>query len=129
MCRYAWFSPRTSGDWIGPTASLLQPDKPELTQLGTTYLQQAGEAAAVMIVSDVIVNVSSNATATAAPASALAAPSSAPALTAAVPLYLEGSWISACQTCVDDQEVLVFADSGLQSLCNNCGFQTNFTNI
>ena len=35
--RYAWFAPRTAGDWLGPTASLLEADRPELTQLGKIY--------------------------------------------------------------------------------------------
>ena len=35
--RYAWFAPRTSGDWLGPSASLLQPDSSRLTQLGKVY--------------------------------------------------------------------------------------------
>lgn len=35
--RYAWFAPRTSGDWLGPSASLLQVDSSRLTQLGEVY--------------------------------------------------------------------------------------------
>lgn len=35
--RYAWFAPRTAGAWLGPTASLLEADRPELTQLGKMY--------------------------------------------------------------------------------------------
>lgn len=35
--RYAWFAPRTAGDWLGPSASLLQADRPELTDLGKLY--------------------------------------------------------------------------------------------
>lgn len=35
--RYTWFAPRTAGDWLGPTASLLEADRPELTQLGKMY--------------------------------------------------------------------------------------------
>ncbi|KAL3158900.1 hypothetical protein ABBQ32_011615 [Trebouxia sp. C0010 RCD-2024] len=42
--RYAWFAPRTAGDWLGPTASLLQADKSELTQLGKMYASQQGQA-------------------------------------------------------------------------------------
>ena len=38
--RYAWFAPRTAGDWLGPTASLLEPDRPELTQLGKIYIAE-----------------------------------------------------------------------------------------
>lgn len=37
--RHAWFAPRTSGDWLGPSASLLQADKPKLTELGKLYTQ------------------------------------------------------------------------------------------
>lgn len=37
--RYAWFAPRTSGDWLGETASLLQPSKAELSSLGKVYMQ------------------------------------------------------------------------------------------
>ena len=35
--RYAWFAPRVSGDWLGPTASLLQAEASNLTQLGKLY--------------------------------------------------------------------------------------------
>lgn len=41
--RYAWFAPRTAGDWLGPTASLLQADKPDLTQLGKLYTSEQGQ--------------------------------------------------------------------------------------
>jgi len=42
--RYAWFAPRTGAfDWIGPSASLLQPGQAALTPLGMLY---AGAAAA-----------------------------------------------------------------------------------
>ena len=40
--RHAWFAPRTSGDWLGPSASLLQADKPKLTELGKLYTQYPG---------------------------------------------------------------------------------------
>ena len=40
--RHAWFAPRTSGDWLGPSASLLQADKPKLTELGKLYTQDPG---------------------------------------------------------------------------------------
>ena len=39
--RYGWFAPRTSGDWLGVSASLLQPDKAELSSLGELYMQDA----------------------------------------------------------------------------------------
>ena len=42
--RYAWFAPRTAGDWLGPTASLLQADKSELTQIGKMYTGEKGQA-------------------------------------------------------------------------------------
>ena len=35
--RYAWFAPRVGGDWLGSSASLLQPDLSALTQLGRLY--------------------------------------------------------------------------------------------
>ena len=41
--RYAWFAPRTAGDWLGPTASLLQADTAELTQLGKIYTSEQAE--------------------------------------------------------------------------------------
>lgn len=37
--RHAWFAPRTSGDWLGTSASLLMPDKPVLSMLGKLYMQ------------------------------------------------------------------------------------------
>lgn len=42
--RYAWFAPRTTGDWLGPTASLLKADRPELTQLGKIYTTEEEQA-------------------------------------------------------------------------------------
>ena len=37
-CRYAWFAPRTGDfDWIGPSASLLQPGSSQLTRGGALY--------------------------------------------------------------------------------------------
>lgn len=36
--RHAWFAPRTSGDWLGSSPSLLQPEKAELTSLGKQYV-------------------------------------------------------------------------------------------
>ncbi len=38
--RYAWFAPRTGGDWLGPSASILQADISELTPLGKLYTRQ-----------------------------------------------------------------------------------------
>lgn len=36
---YAWYAPHTHGGWIGPTASLLEADTPQLSHLGRAYLQ------------------------------------------------------------------------------------------
>ena len=40
--KYAWFAPRTGGDWLGPSASLLEPDTPDLTHLGKLYTAHRG---------------------------------------------------------------------------------------
>ena len=42
--RYAWFAPRTAGDWLGPSASLLEAARPELTQLGKIYTTEEEQA-------------------------------------------------------------------------------------
>lgn len=47
--RYAWFAPRTSGDWLGSSPSLLQLGKAALSGLGRLYMQNS---AAVQIGSD-----------------------------------------------------------------------------
>lgn len=40
VARFAWFAPRTGGDWLGPSASLLQPNSSALTQLGSLYMSE-----------------------------------------------------------------------------------------
>ena len=42
--RYAWFAPRTAGDWLGPSASLLRADGADLTQLGELYTAKQSQA-------------------------------------------------------------------------------------
>ena len=49
--RHAWFAPRTSGDWLGTSASLLMPDKPALSNLGKLYMQDI-ESGSVQNASD-----------------------------------------------------------------------------
>ena len=43
--RYAWFAPRTAGDWLGPSPSLLQPDRPEVSELGKLYITEQNQKA------------------------------------------------------------------------------------
>lgn len=45
--RHAWFAPRTSGDWLGSSPSLLQPEKSELSSLGKQYVADRSAAQGV----------------------------------------------------------------------------------
>lgn len=114
LYRHAWFAPRTEG-WIGPTASLLEPDKLVLSQLGLQYLEQL--PAPTQRLQPALAGKSANdilASVRAAQAGRLQQTGQWP----------EKSWRQLCQPCLDEHAALGSPDlpQELQTLCSNCGF-------
>ena len=111
--RYAWFAPHIGNfDWIGPTASLLEPDAdpPKLTALGRIYMSSSAD--------DYMGSAEVESELGGAPAQ-LSAEERA-AITEALPeVSKSGSWIQQCASCLDSSlERLVGPD---QAHCRECG--------
>ncbi len=115
--RYAWFAPHIGKfDWIGPTASLLEPDAnpPKLTALGRIYVSSSAEE--YMQSAEVEAEVAG------VPAQ-LSAEDRA-AITETLPeISKSGSWIRECASCLDTSLELL-AGPGLAH-CRECGLIDN----
>ena len=114
--RHAWFAPHLGDDWIGPTASLLQPDSnpPELTALGRIYMSSSAD--------EYMGSAEVEAELAGAPAQ-LSAEDRA-AITEALPeVSKSGSWLQECASCLDGSlELLAGPD---QAHCRECGLIDN----
>ena len=116
-CRYAWFAPHIGAfDWIGPTASLLQPDAvpPRLTALGRIYVSSSADE--YMRSAEVEAELAGE--------NSELTQDDKSALTEAVPdVSKSGSWLEACSSCLDaDLELL--AEPDLEH-CRECGVHQN----
>ena len=111
--RYAWFAPHIGKfDWIGPTASLLEPDidPPQLTALGRIYMSSSAD--------DYMGSAEVESELAGQPAQ-LSAEERA-AITGALPeVSKTGSWIQQCASCLDASLELLVEPQ--QAHCRECG--------
>ena len=114
--RYAWFAPRTSGDWLGKTASLLQPGKPVLTLLGEAYVRPAA-----LIWKDIMTADAFSATMEGPDDSNVEMRCRAGADDGRNHTCSGGQWIDACQTCFLWEHHPEQKRLELQALCSRCG--------
>ena len=115
--RYAWFAPHIGKfDWIGPTASLLEPDAnpPRLTALGRIYVSSSAD--------EYMHSAEVEAELAGAPAQ-LSAEDRA-AITETLPeISKSGSWIRECASCLDASLELLAGPH--LAHCRECGLIDN----